>query len=232
MGLAPHPHIGLQTVTWIPDGEVAVVQPGGVKVMTSGSGIAHTEQTPAQNSGKLNGVQLWVALPDADRNIDPFFENMATVPAVESMAGIIQVFAGSCGCDVSHPPLLEFGRCGRKSSPWTAARACYRPELRTRCAVAGRRVRTRRSAVAGTAALPPWHPAVDIDAEQHSWWTSAPDRRTAVSRDDPDAVERRRADTGGDLSGTRRLGGASPFGVSRSTAQRADLVRFARPESG
>ena len=52
------------TTAW---GANAVVSLGGVYVMTSGRGIAHTEQTPPQNSRKLNGVQPWVALPHAQR---------------------------------------------------------------------------------------------------------------------------------------------------------------------
>ena len=104
MDVAPHPHIGLQTVTWVLDGEIAhddslgceaVVRPGGVNVMTSGRGIAHAEQTPRENTSKLNGVQLWLALPDAQRNTDPCFENIETVPVVEQRGGIIQVFSGS-----------------------------------------------------------------------------------------------------------------------------------------
>jgi len=55
MDVAPHPHIGLQTVTWLLDGDVlhddslgceAVARPGGVNVMTAGSGTSHAEQTP------------------------------------------------------------------------------------------------------------------------------------------------------------------------------------------
>ena len=73
MDVAPHPHIGLQTVTWLLAGEVvhddslgseAVLRPNGVNVMTSGGGIAHAEQTPRDHTGRLNGVQLWTALPD------------------------------------------------------------------------------------------------------------------------------------------------------------------------
>ena len=72
MNVPPHPHIGLQTVSWLLEGEVrhtdslnyeAVVRPGGVNVMTAGRGIAHAEETPVNNSGRLNGVQLWAALP-------------------------------------------------------------------------------------------------------------------------------------------------------------------------
>jgi redox-sensitive bicupin YhaK (pirin superfamily) len=106
MDVAPHPHMGIQTVTWVLEGEVlhndslgceAVVRPGGVNVMTAGRGIAHAEQTPADNSGRLNGVQLWVALPDAHRNIEPSFNGIEHVPAIEQHGGIIQVFAGSLG---------------------------------------------------------------------------------------------------------------------------------------
>ena len=104
MDVAPHPHIGLQTVTWLLDGEIlhddslgseAVARPGGVNVMTAGRGIAHAEQTPLENSGRLNGVQLWVALPNERRAIEPLFETFQRVPVVEQRGGVIQVFAGS-----------------------------------------------------------------------------------------------------------------------------------------
>jgi redox-sensitive bicupin YhaK (pirin superfamily) len=106
MDVPPHPHTGLQTVTWVLAGEVlhhdslgheAVARPGGVNLMTAGRGIAHAEQTPPDNSGRLDGVQLWVALPDADRNVDPAFDGIERVPVVEQRGGIAQVFAGSLG---------------------------------------------------------------------------------------------------------------------------------------
>jgi redox-sensitive bicupin YhaK (pirin superfamily) len=104
MDVAPHPHIGLQTVTWLLDGEIvhddslgseAVAAPGGVNIMTAGIGIAHAEQTPRANSGHLNGVQLWVALPDDRRNGTPDFQHLAEVPIVGVHGGVAQVFAGS-----------------------------------------------------------------------------------------------------------------------------------------
>src|SRR5690349_17217728 len=104
MDVAPHPHIGLQTVTWLLDGEVlhddslgsqSMLRPGGVNVMTSGAGITHAEQTPRENSGRLNGVQLWVALPDLHRNMTAEFAHIADVPVVERTGGLIQVFAGA-----------------------------------------------------------------------------------------------------------------------------------------
>jgi redox-sensitive bicupin YhaK (pirin superfamily) len=103
MDVAPHPHIGLQTVTWLLEGEVvhddslgcqSILRPGGVNVMTSGGGIAHAEQTPRDNTGRLNGVQLWVALPDPHRHMPAAFEHLAEVPVVESSGGRVHVFAG------------------------------------------------------------------------------------------------------------------------------------------
>src|SRR5688572_20339838 len=103
MDVAPHPHIGLQTVTWLVDGEVihddslgfeGLLRPGGVNVMTSGNGIAHAEQTPRDHSGRLNGVQLWVALPDAHRRVPAGFQHLSDVPVIESPGGIISVFSG------------------------------------------------------------------------------------------------------------------------------------------
>lgn len=104
MDVAPHPHIGLQTVTWLLEGEVAhddslrseaVLRPGGVNVMTSGHAIAHAERTPRDHTGKLNGVQLWTALPESRRHGAAAFQHLAEVPQMESPEGIAQVFAGA-----------------------------------------------------------------------------------------------------------------------------------------
>ncbi|HYC58878.1 MAG TPA: pirin family protein [Thermoanaerobaculia bacterium] len=100
MDVAPHPHIGLQTVSWLLDGEVVhhdsiggegLVRPGGVNLMTSGSGIAHAEETPRRNNGRLNGLQLWIALPDAYRNIGPSFQHVPEVPRIELRGGVVQM---------------------------------------------------------------------------------------------------------------------------------------------
>src|SRR5262245_16566730 len=103
MDVAPHPHIGLQTVTWLLEGEVVhhdslgyegLIRPGGVNVMTAGNGIAHAEETPRHHSGVLNGVQLWVALPEAQRKISPSFQQIEKVPAVDLGGGVGQVVGG------------------------------------------------------------------------------------------------------------------------------------------
>lgn len=92
MNVPPHPHIGLQTVTWLLDGEVLhrdslgceeMARPGTLNLMTSGRGIAHSEETPPGHSGRLEGVQLWVALPQSDRHVEPSFEHHAGLPVVE-----------------------------------------------------------------------------------------------------------------------------------------------------
>lgn len=104
MDVAPHPHIGLQTVTWLLDGEVlhddsighhSLLRPGGVNVMTSGAGIAHAEQTPRDHTGRLNGVQLWTALPNGSRLMPASFAHVPEVPVVESPNGRVRVFAGT-----------------------------------------------------------------------------------------------------------------------------------------
>lgn len=110
MDVAPHPHIGLQTVSWLLDGEIAhddslrseaVLRPGGVNVMTSGRAIAHAERTPRDHTGRLNGVQLWTALPDSVRHGDPAFQHVGEVPMLESRGGVTHVFSGELGNAIS-----------------------------------------------------------------------------------------------------------------------------------
>ena len=110
LDVAPHPHIGLQTVTWLFDGELVhhdsllhedVLRPRGVNVMTSGQAIAHAERTPVENSGRLSGVQLWTALPDSRRHGHPSFQHVAEVPMDEAPGGVVQIFSGRLGDAVS-----------------------------------------------------------------------------------------------------------------------------------
>lgn len=83
MNLGAHPHTGLQTVTWLFQGEVEhrdsvgsvqLIEPGQVNLMTAGAGIAHAEHSTGRVP-VLHGVQLWVALSEKDRHIAPFFEH-------------------------------------------------------------------------------------------------------------------------------------------------------------
>ncbi|HKA96377.1 MAG TPA: pirin family protein [Streptosporangiaceae bacterium] len=107
----PHPHIGLQTVTWLLDGNVLhrdslgseqMIRPGQLNLMTAGRGIAHSEESPADHDPGLHGVQLWLALPDADRRAAPAFEHHAQLPVLGLPGFEVTVFAGSLA-DVTSP---------------------------------------------------------------------------------------------------------------------------------
>lgn len=86
--VGPHPHIGLQTFTWMIDGEVLhrdslgseqLVKPGQVNLMTAGYGIAHTEEAVGA-SHSLHAAQLWIALPAAHKNMAPRFDHYPDLP--------------------------------------------------------------------------------------------------------------------------------------------------------
>lgn len=83
MDVPPHPHTGLQTVSWLFTGEIehrdsagyhAMVRPGEVNLMTAGRGISHSERSTAGTT-TLHGVQLWVALPETARFTEATFEH-------------------------------------------------------------------------------------------------------------------------------------------------------------
>ncbi len=102
MVVPPHPHTGLQTVSWLFTGEIehrdsaghhAFVRPGELNLMTAGRGISHSEySTPGTTT--LHGAQLWLALPDGDRQVDPAFEHFAPEP-VRGDGWEARVFIGS-----------------------------------------------------------------------------------------------------------------------------------------
>jgi hypothetical protein len=103
MDVAPHPHIGLQTVTWLIDGEVMhkdslgsrqLIRPGQLNVMTSGRGISHSEETPDEHAPSLHGVQFWVALPEAERARPPEFEHHPALPRLQRDGLDISVVTG------------------------------------------------------------------------------------------------------------------------------------------
>jgi quercetin 2,3-dioxygenase len=102
MSVAPHPHTGLQTVSWLFTGEVehrdsagnhAMVRPGELNLMTAGHGISHSEVSTA-GTAVLHGAQLWVALPDPARDNEPRFDHYAP-PAVPGDGWEARVFLGS-----------------------------------------------------------------------------------------------------------------------------------------
>ncbi|MFJ5875428.1 pirin family protein [Streptomyces sp. NPDC093088] len=108
MDVAPHPHIGLQTVSWLFDGEIehrdslgshALVRPGELNLMTGGRGISHSEVSTARTT-LLHGVQLWVALPGEHRNAARDFQHYA--PGTVRLDGAdVRVFLGSLAGETS-----------------------------------------------------------------------------------------------------------------------------------
>ncbi|WP_424569043.1 pirin family protein [Streptomyces sp. CH-036] len=93
MQVPPHPHMGLQTVSWLHDGEVLhrdslgslqTVRPRELGLMTSGRAISHSEESPKEHARLLHGAQLWVALPDAHRHVEPHFQHHVDLPVVTS----------------------------------------------------------------------------------------------------------------------------------------------------
>lgn len=109
LGVAPHPHIGLQTVTWLLAGEALhrdslgteqLIAPGQLNLMSAGHGVSHSEEGTGYR-GEVHGVQLWVAQPDATRNGAPAFEHHAELPCVELGDAVATVIVGELAGAVS-----------------------------------------------------------------------------------------------------------------------------------
>ncbi len=104
----PHPHVGLSTVSYLLSGAVThrdslgveqIIRPGEVNWMTAGRGISHSErfEDPAAFAGNgLELLQSWVALPEADEETDPTFDNypMQLLPEADEGGIWMRVIAG------------------------------------------------------------------------------------------------------------------------------------------
>jgi redox-sensitive bicupin YhaK (pirin superfamily) len=119
MQVPPHPHTGLQTVSWLLEGTVhhrdslgsdVTFGPRELPLMTAGLGIAHSEQSPVSHPRFLHGVQLWVVLPDAVRDRPPAFEHHAHLPEVGSdgltATVLVGEFGGATSPAATHTPLV------------------------------------------------------------------------------------------------------------------------------
>jgi hypothetical protein len=104
--VAPHPHTGLQTVTWLFSGEFLhrdslgseqLIRAGQLNLMTSGHGVAHSEENPGLRSGEMHGMQLWVAQPSSTRDGGADFEHFDDLPAFETTNLTATVLVGSFG---------------------------------------------------------------------------------------------------------------------------------------
>jgi redox-sensitive bicupin YhaK (pirin superfamily) len=114
MDVGPHPHTGLQTVSWLFSGEIehrdslgthAYVRPGELNLMTGGHGICHSEVSTAATT-VLHGVQLWVALPSDHRDARRNFQHHVPRP-VPIGGGEARVFLGSLAGDTSPVPTFS-----------------------------------------------------------------------------------------------------------------------------
>lgn len=101
--VGPHPHIGLQTVSWLLQGEILhrdslgsmqLIRPGQLNLMTAGRGISHTEESPLERSQQLHGAQLWIAAPESARHGEPAFSHHAALPVIQSNGLRITVLLG------------------------------------------------------------------------------------------------------------------------------------------
>ena len=101
-GIGPHPHMGLQTVTWLVAGELLhldslgseqLIRPGQLNLMTAGRGVAHAEEDPAR-AEEVHAVQLWVAQPGATRDGPAAFEYHAELPRLEFDHAEVTVLVG------------------------------------------------------------------------------------------------------------------------------------------
>jgi redox-sensitive bicupin YhaK (pirin superfamily) len=119
MQVPPHPHTGLQTVTWLAEGAILhrdslgnrqLIEPGQLNLMTSGRGIAHSEESPADHPPVMHGLQLWVALPDEARHQVPRFEHHAAMPQVRvadcAVTVVVGEVAGVRSPAAVHTPLI------------------------------------------------------------------------------------------------------------------------------
>ena len=104
--IGPHPHMGLQTVTWLLAGELLhrdslgseqLIRPGQLNLMTAGHGVAHAEENPGSFRGEFHAVQLWVAQPETTRHGAGAFEHHAELPQMEGPGVRATVFVGDFG---------------------------------------------------------------------------------------------------------------------------------------
>lgn len=104
LDVGPHPHIGLQTVTWLLEGALLhrdslgseqVIRPGQLNLMTAGWGVSHSEETRGVHVGPMHGVQLWIAQPSTTRFGRPAFEHHGELPRADFDGVEATVLVGS-----------------------------------------------------------------------------------------------------------------------------------------
>ena len=104
LNIGPHPHIGLQTFSWMIEGRILHrdslgfeqwIHPGQVNLMTAGRGISHAEESPVDAPGRFQLAQLWIALPNHECEREPAFEHYPVLPILERGGFRVTVLAGA-----------------------------------------------------------------------------------------------------------------------------------------
>jgi len=128
MHVGAHPHIGLQTFTWLIEGEVLhrdslgneqIIRPGQVNLMTAGRGVVHTEDS-VNDGQRLHAAQLWIALPAEDADCEASFEHYPELPQWDDGGCIFTLLAG-CFAGRTMPgnfrsPLLGLDACSQQEA--------------------------------------------------------------------------------------------------------------------
>lgn len=117
--VGPHPHTGLQTFSWMMDGEILhrdslgykqLLRKGEVNLMTAGRGISHSEESPQERSDTVQLAQFWIALPEEKRHMPPAFSHHAELPLIEKEGATLTLLVGELLGHQSpvevHSPLL------------------------------------------------------------------------------------------------------------------------------
>lgn len=165
-GFPDHPHRGFETVTLMLAGRMrhrdsagheGLLEPGGVQWMTAGRGVVHSEM-PEQAEGRMEGLQLWLNLPAADKMREPWYHDFRAdeIPAATADGVRVRVIAGrALGTDgavlraVTDPLLLdlELAPGARFAQSLPAAHHAFVHVVRGSIEIAGRAVGARQMAI-------------------------------------------------------------------------------------
>ena len=127
LDVGPHPHIGLQTFSWMIEGTMMhtdslgskqLIRSKQVNLMTAGRGISHTEVAP-ETETHMHAAQLWIALPDHKLNMEPRFDHYPELPVVEKEGLEYTILVGDFLNTTSpvevHTPLLGVDIAAKES---------------------------------------------------------------------------------------------------------------------
>jgi redox-sensitive bicupin YhaK (pirin superfamily) len=229
MDVRPHPHIGLATVTWLFDGSIrhrdsvgslADIRPGEVNWMTAGRGIVHSERTPPQprqDGQRMHGVQVWVALPQQDEEVEPEFHHHGAdeLPRIRRPGAELVLIAGTAygerspvkvfapmffieatleaGAELEWPPEhVERGLCvidGEVSWDGLAVPAAQ---------AAVQTGPTAAPIKAATASRVMLFGGAPLDGERHLWWNFVSSRKERIEQAKADWTAQRMGTVAGD----------------------------------